>query len=265
MQKTVLLMFALLSFELSAKPQRIISLAPHTTEMVYALNAGSRLIAVSDYSDYPSDAKQLPSVASYNGVDFEKILTLEPDLIIAWKGGNKPQDLNKLESLGLSIFYSNPQTPEDVGAELEALGELLGNQQQAGKVSHAYLTGLASLRTQYRRDELTPVFYYMWPQPLMSIGKGAWANQLLNLCGARSIFDDVSVDYPEVNLQDVINRRPQILIAAMKTNLQDAQGYWNKFNEVLSAKLLVVNPDRLHRFTPRLLDGLQDLCEQLNL
>ncbi len=264
MRNILLVLFSLTSIELLAAPDKIVSLAPHTTELVFALGAGSRLVAVSDYSDYPKEATRLPSVASYNGVDFEKILMLEPDLILAWQGGNKPQDLSKLASLGLKLFYSKPQKPEDVAAELVALGALLGAEERAQQLSKTYLSRLEMLKTKYYQKHQKSVFYYMWPKPLMSIGNGAWANQLLNICGSRSAFDDLSIDYPEVNLQDVINRKPEILVAAMKTNLQDAKSFWTEFGDVLNAEVVVVNPDRLHRFTPRLLDGLEDLCEQLN-
>lgn len=247
-----------------AEPKRLVSLAPHTTELVFALGVGDKLLAVSDYSDYPTEASALPSVASHHGVNFEKIINLQPDLIIAWKGGNKPQDLNRLASLGFKLFYSNPSSPKAIAEEILVLGQLLGKRAKAKSLSDDFRSRLNKLRQRYMQQTKKQVFYYMWPKPLMSIGGGAWANHLLEICGARNIFADLSVDYPQVNLEDVIKRQPGFLVASMNTTVEDAKAFWENYSSSLRAKVIVVNPDRLHRFTPRLMDGLENMCEQLN-
>jgi vitamin B12 transport system substrate-binding protein len=245
-------------------PNRIISLAPHTTELVHALGAGDRLVAVSDFSDFPEDAKLLPSVASFQGVSFEQILRLKPDLIVAWQGGNKPQDLNRLAAMGMTIFYSSPQTPEDIAKEIIQLGDILGLQAEAKRLSVSMQQRLIKIRKKYSKEAKIPVFYYMWPTPLMSIGKGAWADQLLSYCGAKNIFYDAIVPYPEVSLEQVIIRQPQFLIAAMNTEVKIAQSHWSSVRTLINAPVITVDPDLLHRFTPRLIDGLVDMCEKLN-
>jgi vitamin B12 transport system substrate-binding protein len=245
-------------------PNRIISLAPHTTELVYALGAGDQLVAVSDFSDFPSEAKMLPSVASYQGVNFEEILRLKPDLIVAWQGGNKPQDLSRLAAMGMNIFYSSPKTAENIAEEIIKLGDVLGQQSKAKRISHSMLQRLASIRIKYSREPAIPVFYYMWPTPLMSIGKGAWADQLLTYCGAKNIFADTIVPYPEVSKEQVLSRQPQFLIAAMNTEVTIAESHWSSVRKLIQAPVITVNPDLLHRFTPRLIDGLVDMCEKLN-
>lgn len=248
----------------SENPSRIISLAPHTTELVYGLGAGDRLVAVSDFSDFPSDAKQLPSVASFQGVNFEQILRLKPDLIVAWQGGNKPQDLNRLAAMGMTMFYSSPQTPKDIAEEIIILGDILGLQANAKRISQSMLQRLASIRKKYATEQQIPVFYYMWATPLMSVGKGAWANQLLSYCGAKNIFVDAIVPYPEVSMEQVLTRQPQFLIAAMNTKVNIAESHWSSVRGLIKAPVITVNPDLLHRFTPRLIDGLVDMCEKLN-
>ncbi|PSU45957.1 cobalamin-binding protein, partial [Photobacterium aphoticum] len=106
-----------------ALPQRIISLSPHTTELAYAAGLGDKLIAASDYSDYPEAAKQLERVANYRGIKMERIVALKPDLILAWKGGNPVREMERLEQLGFTLFYSNPKTLEDIPNTVEALGQ----------------------------------------------------------------------------------------------------------------------------------------------
>jgi vitamin B12 transport system substrate-binding protein len=244
--------------------QRIISLAPHTTELIYALGAGENVLAVSDYSNFPVEASQLPSVASHNGLDFEKIMRLQPDLIVAWQGGNKPQDLARLVSLGFNVYYSHTQHPEDISDEVRRLGQVLGQPKEAEKLAQAFAHELADIKSTYYSDEKIPVFYYMWSNPLMTIGGKAWANDLLNICGAKNIFSDASTPYPEVSIEQVIRRQPQKIIAAMNTSLADASTFWEGKRDLLAAPLIIVNPDKLHRFTPRLIGGLRQLCQQIH-
>ena len=250
-----------------APPQRIISLAPHTTELIYALEAQDRLVAVSDFSDYPEQASQLPSVSSYQGVDFEAILRLKPDLILAWRGGNKAQDLARLESLGFYIFYSSPKTLDDISHEVIALGQKLGQQEQAEKLSNNYNKTLSNLRKSYKTNKKTPVFYYLWPKPLMTIGKNAWGNELLEVCGARNIFDDAINDYPEVPMESVVRKQPEVLIAVNKEPAEQLKTFWRPWLKLLNKQesdIKQANPDLLHRFTPRLLEGLGKLCQDIH-
>ena len=244
--------------------ERVISLAPHTTELVYALGAGDKLVAVSDYSNFPKEALLLPSVANHSGVDFEKIMRLQPDLILAWRGGNKPQDLARLESLGYKLYRSKPTTPADISNDLRQLGKLLGKSDRGVKMADAFSFELENIKTQYQSKKKIAVFYYMWPRPLMTIGSTAWANQLLNICGARNIFHNAPTPYPEVNMEQVIRRKPQKIIAAMHTSLTDADTFWRSQAGTMPIDLMVVDPDQLHRFTPRLTTGLKNLCQQLH-
>ncbi|MFQ3218077.1 MAG: vitamin B12 transport system substrate-binding protein [Paraglaciecola sp.] len=253
----------LLSLPLAAQ-QRIISLAPHTTELIYALGAGNRLVAVSDYSNYPQKAAKLPSVANHIGVNFEKIIRLKPDLIVAWQGGNKPQDLAKLASLGFSLYLSNPQHPIDIAQDMQALGERIGKAGAGKKLSDAFITSLNRLKAKYASQPKVSVFYYLWPAPMMTVGKEAWASHLLTLCGATNIFADSGIPYPQVNIEQIARRHPQKIIAAINISLQDARTFWQAKRGVITAPLAVVNPDVLHRFTPRLLGGLSSLCKLIH-
>ena len=244
--------------------ERIISLAPHTTELIYALGAEEKLLAVSDYSNYPPQAKHLPSVANHNGVDFEAILRLQPDLIVAWQGGNKPQDLARLASLGFTLYYSAPLTPQDISQDIKHLGELLARQEQALVLAAEFDQELSHIIQRYAQVPRQQAFYYMWTAPLMTIGQQAWANQLLDICGLNNVFADSPIPYPEVSKEQVISRQPTLLIAAMKVSQADAAEYWQSMQGLLDAKVIVANPDELHRFTPRLIQGLATLCKDIN-
>ncbi|MFQ3234598.1 MAG: vitamin B12 transport system substrate-binding protein [Paraglaciecola sp.] len=260
---SLIVFLALFCVPLAAQ-QRIISLAPHTTELIYALGAGNRLVAVSDYSNYPQEAVRLSSVANHNGVNFEKIIRLKPDLIVAWQGGNKPQDLAKLTSLGFSLYLSNPQRPIDVAQDMQSLGERIGKAGKGKELSDAFITSLNKLKAKYASQPKVSVFYYLWATPMMTIGKDAWASHLLTLCGATNIFADSVISYPQVNIEQIARRHPQKIIAAINISLQDAKTFWQAKRGVITAPMAVTNPDVLHRFTPRLLDGLRSLCELIH-
>jgi vitamin B12 transport system substrate-binding protein len=262
----------------SAKTMRIITLAPHLTELVFLLEQQSRLVAVSDYSDYPLAAQDFPSVASYTGLDFAAILALQPSHIIAWQGGNKPQDIAKLQALGLHVLSLQTETLDDIATNIIELGEFLGASADASKARTTARVG-ASLRasalaiaTEYRQDllqlqlhyaarEEQTVFYYSWAIPLMSIGKDAWANHALSLCRLKQIFAHSEIAYPQVSLSHVLRQQPDYIINVAKEPLSSIEDFWAPHRSVINAPIVQLNPDLLHRFTPRILPEIVRMCE----
>lgn len=245
-------------------PKRIVSLAPHTTELAFAIGIGDRVVAVSDFSDYPEQAKSLPRIADHTGVNLEAIVRLAPDLILAWQGGNKPQDLARLQSLGFTLFYSNPTTPSDIPKDIRALGQITGVSDTANSLADSLEEELNAIKVWSASQSPKTVFYYMWPEPMMTIGEGAWANSLINHCHATNIFSDAAVDYPSVALEQVLKRKPQVIVAAMKTSVADVETYWASWKGAISPQFAVVNPDEVHRFTPRLIPALTSLCQAIH-
>ena len=243
-----------------ANAKTVVTLSPHLAEWVYSLDYEDKLLAVSAHSDYPAAAANKPVVASYHGVDIKAIMKLDPDVILAWQGGNKPQDIARLQSLGFEVFLSQPATPEAIAYEINELGELLGLPNQARAITAPFLSGLKQLRKQYQTSARIPVFYYLSNHPLMSVGAGSWPETLLNYCGGETIFADSPVDYPQVSPQEVLRRQPEIIIAANGQPLPDEQAFWQPHRAVLNAPIIQVNPDITSRFTLRLLPQMQHLC-----
>ncbi|TKB03179.1 cobalamin-binding protein [Alteromonas portus] len=240
---------------------KIVSLAPHLTEWVFSLGLGSNLVGVSDYSDYPEAAKSIERVADFQGADIAAIVALEPDLILAWEGGNKPQDIHKLASMGLRVFKSKVEKISDIASEIKRLGALTNTQKQATQLTNDFLDDLNALKREYDSRPLKPVFYYSWTAPLMTIGPNAWGNKLLNICGAQTLFSDSPVDYPQVSIKEVLIRQPHALIAASKSSHQELDIFWREHRNFLDAPLVVVNPDVTSRFSLRLINELKSLCE----
>ncbi len=245
-------------------PFTIVSLAPHLTEWVYSLGLEANLIAVSEYSDFPVAAKKLPRIANYQGADIAAIVALKPNLVLAWDGGNKPQDVQKLADMGLNVFNSKISEITDIPKEIVRLGSVTGTHKRAIELAATFKQQLSTLTTKYQRDHLKNVFYYSWTVPLMSVGANAWANKLLKVCGAQTLFDDSPVDYPQVSIKDVLTRQPDAIVAASKRPQNELEAYWTPHRQFLTARLVVVNPDVTSRFSLRLTDELAVLCEGIN-
>ncbi|WP_018983319.1 helical backbone metal receptor [Salinimonas chungwhensis] len=248
----------------SASAKTIVSLSPHLTEWVYSLKQEQNLLAVSSHSDFPPQAANLPVVADAHGANIKAIVKLNPDIILAWRGGNKPQDIARLEQLGFSVFESQPQLPSDISNELRSLGRILGAQQQARKLTKQFDQQLSQLTAQYREVPPVTAFYYLWTAPLMSVGEKAWASRLLSQCNISTLFADSPVDYPQVSVQEVIRRQPQVLVAATSRSLATEQAFWQSHADALDVPVLRVNPDIFSRFTLRLAPALKKLCAKIH-
>lgn len=246
-----------------ADEERIISLAPHLTEWVYSLERDQALVAASAYSNYPESAKQLPRVADYRGADLSAIAALSPSLVLAWEGGNRPQDIARLKSLGYDVFTSRIDKPEDIADEIERLAARLKTDARGERLAATFRNALQALYRDYHTTQPIDAFYYSWQTPLMSIGSAAWPNKLLRICGAQTLFADSPSDYPQVSLHQVIRRQPDVIIAASKEPVETHQRFWLSHREVLEAPLITVNPDITSRFTLRLIPELRALCETL--
>ncbi|GGF73629.1 cobalamin-binding protein [Alteromonas lipolytica] len=248
----------------SVAVERIITLSPHLTEWIYSLGLEDKLVGVSAFSDYPAEASEKPVVADYQGVDFTALMALEPDLVLAWGGGNKPQDITRLKSLGIPVFISQPDTLDAIASEILEVARLAGADEQSQTLVHQYRTQLAKIQQQYQHKPVVKVFYYMWSQPLMTIGKAAWANKFLTTCGAQSIFNDSPIDYPQVSVKQVLLRQPQLLVAASDQSMQTLENFWAPHRPVIQAPLIQANVNALHRFTLRIADAIETLCHDID-
>ncbi len=242
--------------------RRIISLAPHITEMLFAIGAGDQVIATDDASDYPEAASALPRVANYRSLNMEQILALQPDLIVAW-GTAQQQLVQPLEQLGVTVFYSAPGTFASLADELTQLGELTGHRQEAAAVVADYRRQLAELEQSYRDASPVTVFYQIASVPLMSANGSTWMGQAVTLCGGINIMADSLAPYPPLNAEQVLAQDPQVILADRQSELQHWR-QWPALQAVAQGHLLTIDANRLHRFTPRSPGGIRQLCRQLD-
>jgi iron complex transport system substrate-binding protein len=255
------------SVTLQQPAQRIVSLAPHVTELLFAIGAGKRIVGTVSYSDYPPEAKQLPNVGAYNSFDVEAILALRPDLVVAWQSANPAAALEKLQALSIPVFLSEPQQLEDVASNLERLGKLTGNEAIANAASAEFRSRRDALSEKYRNALPVSVFYQIWHQPLMTINGEHIISQVIELCGGRNVFSDLPVLAPKIGIEAVLVKNPQVIVAGNSARVypgwKDDWARWPRLRAVKNGHLFYVNPDIIQRHTPRIMQGAERLCEQL--
>lgn len=247
--------------------QRVVSLAPHTTELLFAAGAGDTVVGVVSYSDYPSKAKILPLVGGYESLDIEAILTLKPDLVVAWQSGNNRAQLEQLIKLGLVVYISEPGQLEDIATSLRRLGILTGNERSANQAADEIQSELQQLREQYAGKTPVTVFYEIWHQPLMTVNGEHLISHIIRMCGGRNIFTGISTLAPAVDREAVISANPDAIIASGvakgRPEWLDQWRNWPQLAAVQGQHLYFIDPDLIQRHSPRLLQGARIMCEQL--
>ncbi|WP_221794976.1 cobalamin-binding protein [Oceanobacter mangrovi] len=247
---------------------KIVALAPHIVELLYSIGAGNQIIATTEYSDFPEAANQIPRVGSYAGLQVEKILQMQPDLVIGWKTGNPEADLQRLAKFGVKVVYSDVEKLVDVARELRFFGQLTGREQQAGLRAGAYETRLGRLQLQYQLKSTVRVFYELWSRPLTTVAGNAWPQQQLHLCGGANPFAKLDRDYPQISLEQVILSDPELIIQPNHNGRDNTDAinwqHWPQLRAVANHHILKQNADQTHRMTERVLPAIQQLCETID-
>ncbi|UVO07347.1 vitamin B12 ABC transporter substrate-binding protein BtuF [Pectobacterium polonicum] len=246
-----------------AIPQRVISLAPHATEMAYAAGMGEQLVAVSAWSDYPPEAKKLEQVASWQGINLERILALKPDLILAWREGNPQRPLEQLANFAIPIVYLDAKTLDDIPASLRQLATYSRHPEQAERAATDFQQQIGKLQHADDRHNATPlrVFIQFGTQPLFTSSEATLQSQIVSLCGAENIFADSPVPWPQVSREQVLRRQPQaIIVGGASDRISSVQAFWQP---QLAVPVITVNEDWFSRSGPRLLLAAQQICSQL--
>jgi len=252
---------------LAAPAQRIVSLAPHATELVFAAGGGSRVIGVSATSDWPPAARTLPQVGDARAIDLERIVALHPDLVVTWPY-TAPGEVARLRARGIAVFTTDPKTIDGIADDLERLGTLLGTEESARVRADALRAQLAERRRASAGGRRLTVFYEIWPSPLFTIGGGHLISQAIEACGGRNVFASLALPAPTVSVEAVLAAKPDVIVAAADDGLRpDWLGDWRRWPAlpaVATGNLLVVDGNLLHRPGPRFIDGVEQLCAVLD-
>ncbi len=249
---------------LKAPAKRILSLAPHVTEQLYAAGAGDAIVGTVEYSDFPEAAKKIPRIGSHNSLDLERIVALKPDLIVIWLHGNSQKQLDRLLELGIPAYYNEPTKLDHIPRSIETLGILTGNSTQARAAATAFRAKVEALRARYANRAPVSLFYQVWSKPLTTLNGQHLVADVIGLCGGKSLFADLKPKAPAVAMEAVIEADPEAIVST--SILKDGLELWSKWPRMRAVKnghLYEMDGNLINRHGPRITDGAEKLCEIL--
>jgi iron complex transport system substrate-binding protein len=252
---------------LAAPARRVISLAPHLTELMFAIGAGDRVMGSVEYADFPEAARRVPRVGDSALLDLERIVAMKPDLLLVWRHGNSPQQLQRLAALKVPTYASESRTLADIARTLRDLGQLTGVPDQAARRAAAFEAEVSALRARYSGRRRIDVFYQIWNPPLITVNGEHLISQMLALCGAHNVFAAERLLTPPVTEEAVLQANPDAIVAGWSDSYGSAPlDPWRRLRALRAVReghLLQVDPDLLHRQSDRVVLGARELCDKL--
>ncbi|NHZ44847.1 cobalamin-binding protein [Massilia aquatica] len=248
--------------------QRVIALAPHVTEMLYAAGGAERLIGAVAYSDYPEAAKRLPQVGSHNGIDMERIAALKPDLIVVWMHGSSERQIDQIRALGIPLFHSEPRKLDDIATNLSRLGKLMGTEAVADPAAADLRKRLGALQAKYAKRAPVRMFYQVWDKPLYTLNDGHILSDAMRMCGGENVFGKLKVTAPVVTVEAVLQEDPEALFSGERSPTDIGLTLWKPFTTMTAVKrgnLFSIDGNLLNRSGPRMIAGAEILCDKLDL
>lgn len=252
---------------LSRPAQRIVSLAPHATEMLFAVDAGARVVATVAHSDYPPAARAVPRVGGSAGVDLERILALQPDLVVAWASGSPARAIARLRDLGIPVYLTEPRALDDIAGNLERLGRLAGNEATARARADELRKRMRELTARYAGRSTVRVFYQVLDPQLITINGDHLISDVLRRCGGENVFAGLPALAPVVSEEAVLHADPEAIVAGgIEADWRSWRARWRALPVLTAVRrnaLFFISADLLHRHGPRMLDGAARLCRAL--
>ncbi len=250
----------------SGAAERVVSLAPHLSEMMYAIGAGDRLVGVSSWSDYPREVLELPEVGDAFTLDQEQLSLLAPDLLLVWESGMPAHTVDELRSRGYRVESIRTRNLADVGTAMIRLGELTGRLATAEVAAEQFTDAFAQLSEQYHDAEPINVFFQISSRPLYTINQEHFISEIITLCGGRNVFDDLDEMAPSVSVEAVLERDPEVMLAG--TNLgDDAFDEWARWPGLAANRYgnqFLLPDETIGRPIPRLALAGRSLCIALD-
>lgn len=245
---------------------RIVALAPHLAELVFAAGAGEALVGTSAYTDHPPAAAAVPVVSDAFTVDQEQIALLEPDLVLAWKSGTPVRLVDELRRQGYRVAQIETRRLADIPAALEYIGELTGREAEASRVAVRFSADLDALRDAHAADAKVSVFYQVSSRPLYTVSGDHYIGEIIELCGGRNVFAALSELAPAVDVEAVVHRDPEVLLAGSADGSLPFDD-WSRFPGLAANRYgnrFVVDADAIGRPSLRLVDAARAVCKRLD-
>jgi iron complex transport system substrate-binding protein len=251
------------------KPERIVSLMPNNTEILFAIGAGPNVVGVSKNCDYPAEAKALPNVAEFklNGVNLELIVAQKPDLVLASGMWMRPS-IDALEQLGIPVLGIDPKSLNDVAVAIDLIGTATGHTEEATTLSTKFRSALDSRRNKPNPTPPSAVYVVSTEQSLMLAGSKTYIGELIELAGGKHVFPELTQEYPKVSDEDVLKRGIDVVFCPnhggeeVSKQIKQRTG-WGRLSAITNNRVHAVNADLISRPGPRLLEGLAELESKL--
>lgn len=239
--------------------ERVVSLAPSLSEIVVELGAADLLVGVLDGGERPAALATVPSVGHYGQLNIERLLSLKPDLILLWPGSVGPAQREQLQRLNIPVYVAEPHSLEQLASQVQAIADSLGRADAGRQLAAQLRQRLGELRQRYHRDQPLRVFYQVWNQPLYTVGGGQIISNALSVCGARNVFDDLTLPAPQVSIESVLQRDPEVILVGDQAQ-KDAWSVWPN----MAARVRLVPDKGLERPSGQMVEAVARLCQVIS-
>ncbi|WLH89821.1 cobalamin-binding protein [Pseudomonas sp. FP453] len=239
--------------------ERVVSLAPSLSEIVVELGAADLLVGVLDGGERPAALATLPSVGHYGQLNIERLLSLKPDLILLWPGSVGPAQREQLQRLNIPVYVAEPHSLEQLASQVQAIADPLGRADAGRQLAAQLRQRLGELRQRYHRDQPLRVFYQVWNQPLYTVGGGQIISDALSVCGARNVFDGLTLPAPQVSIESVLQRDPEVILVGDQAQ-KDAWSVWPN----MAARVRLVPDKGLERPSGQMVEAVARLCQVIS-
>ena len=245
--------------------QRIVSMSPHVTELLFAAGGGERIVGAVTYSDFPEAAKKIPRIGTNRQIDMERVIAMKPDLIVAWMHGSSERQIETLRQLGIPIFHSEPLKLDGIADNVQRLGQLLGTDNVAQPAAAQIRAQFAALTKQYANRPPVRMFYQVWDKPLYTLSGGSIVTDAMRVCGGVNIFADLKVTAPVVSIEGVLQADPEAIFGTAEKDYGGVT-LWKPYTTlkaVRNGNLFTLDGELLNRAGPRMVEGTRAMCEML--
>lgn len=250
----------------ASQVRRVVTLSPHATELIAYMGGANVLVGVDRTSNYPPSVRSLPVVGDSQRVDLERLVSLRPDLVVAWSSGTSPATIQALRDQAIPVFVSEPVSIQAVADNMVALGQLLGRK-EAQSIAQDWVKQFDQLKVSSNHDQTVKVFYQVWENPLMTIGGRHLINDVIDLCGGVNVFGDLPTLAPTINIESVLALQPELIVTSGESQraLAGLSHWleWGQLPAVQNKHLAVLPADVLVRNGPRLIDGARAMCDAI--
>ena len=246
--------------------QRVVTFAPHLAEMMFAVGAGERLVGVSAWSDFPAAVRDLPQVGDAFTVDQEQLSLLKADLLLVWESGMPAHTADELRGRGYRVESIRTRSLADVADAMRRIGGLTGHEDSAARAVHAFDATFDALRAQYREAAPIRVFFQVSARPLYTINREHFISEIIEICGGRNVFADVEGFAPSVDIEAVLDRDPEVMLAGANVG-DDAFAGWERWPQLAANRMsnhFLLPDETIGRPSPRLAQAARSLCDALD-